>query len=48
MIAEGQYELASFPHLVFVPAAVLALTVFSLNVIGDLIIRKLNAGDSKI
>ncbi|WP_083435464.1 ABC transporter permease [Pseudarthrobacter siccitolerans] len=48
MIAEGQYELASFPHLVFVPAAILALTVFSLNVIGDVIVRKFNAGDSKI
>lgn len=48
MIAEGQYELARYPHLVFVPATVLALTVFSLNVIGDRIIRRLNAGDSKI
>lgn len=48
MIAEGQYELASFPHLVFVPATILALTVFSLNVLGDLVVRKLNAGESKV
>jgi peptide/nickel transport system permease protein len=48
MISEGQFELTSSPHLVFVPALILALTVFCLNIIGDAIIRKLNAGDAKI
>lgn len=44
MIAEGQYELTTSPHLVFVPAVTLALTVFALNVLGDVLIRRLNGG----
>lgn len=35
MIAAGQTELERNPHLVFVPGAVLFLTVFALNQIGD-------------
>ena len=35
MIASGQPSLQTAPHLVFVPAAMLFLTVFSLNAVGD-------------
>jgi len=35
MIAKGKDDLATSPSLVFVPAAVMLLTVFALNVIGD-------------
>jgi peptide/nickel transport system permease protein len=35
MVAEGRSNLATSPHLVFVPGAVLLLTVFSLNTVGD-------------
>lgn len=35
MIADGQASIATSPHLVFVPALVIFLTVFSLNQIGD-------------
>lgn len=35
MISDGKDTIAEAPHLVFVPAAVLFLTVFSLNVAGD-------------
>ncbi|QFU92503.1 ABC transporter permease [Amycolatopsis sp. YIM 10] len=35
MIADGQDSLATAPHLVFVPAAVIFATVFALNQLGD-------------
>ncbi len=35
MIADGRTNLSTAPHLVFVPGAVLLLTVFSLNTVGD-------------
>jgi len=35
MIAAGRADLATDPHLVFVPAIVMFLTIFSLNTIGD-------------
>lgn len=35
MIAEAQYKLADYPHLVLVPAVFFFLTVFSLNKLGD-------------
>lgn len=35
MISDGKDTIAEAPHLVFVPATVLFLTVFSLNVAGD-------------
>ena len=35
MVAEGRSNLATSPHLVFVPGAILLLTVFSLNTVGD-------------
>jgi peptide/nickel transport system permease protein len=35
MINEGKSLIATSPHLVFVPAAVIFLTVFSLNQVGD-------------
>lgn len=35
MINAGKNELMTAPHLVFVPAAVIFLTVFSLNAVGD-------------
>lgn len=35
MINDGKAALATSPHIVFVPAAVIFLTVFSLNQIGD-------------
>jgi peptide/nickel transport system permease protein len=35
MIADGQIKLKTDPHLVFVPAAVMFLTVLSFNRVGD-------------
>lgn len=35
MINAGKNELMTAPHLVFIPAAVIFLTVFSLNAVGD-------------
>ncbi|MDT2005485.1 ABC transporter permease [Rhodococcus opacus] len=35
MISDGKASIATAPHLVFVPAVVIFLTVFSLNQIGD-------------
>jgi peptide/nickel transport system permease protein len=35
MVAEGRPNLATSPHLVFVPGIALLLTVFSLNTVGD-------------
>jgi peptide/nickel transport system permease protein len=35
MVADGRPDLATSPHLVFVPGFVLLLTVFSLNTVGD-------------
>jgi peptide/nickel transport system permease protein len=35
MVADGRPNLATSPHLVFVPGVVLLLTVFSLNTVGD-------------
>lgn len=35
MIADGQFELSRHPFLVFVPATVLALTIFAFSAIGD-------------
>ncbi|MGC7101498.1 ABC transporter permease [Amycolatopsis lurida] len=35
MISDGKDAIADYPHLVFVPALVIFLTVFSLNVAGD-------------
>ncbi|MBV9592880.1 MAG: ABC transporter permease, partial [Actinobacteria bacterium] len=35
MIADGQFQLADYPHVVFVPATVLALTIFGISVLGD-------------
>jgi peptide/nickel transport system permease protein len=47
MIAEGQIKLKTDPHLVFVPAAVMFLTVLSFNRIGDWA-RKRVLGETKI
>ena len=35
MISAGQGELRTAPHLVFIPATVMFVTVFALNRIGD-------------
>lgn len=37
MIADGRAELVAAPHIVFVPAACLLLTIVSLNLLGDAI-----------
>lgn len=48
MIAAGQYELASQPHVVLIPGLVLFLTVFSLNRIGDRATRLWDTRQSNI
>ncbi|GAA3127718.1 hypothetical protein GCM10020255_000420 [Rhodococcus baikonurensis] len=35
MISDGKSAIATAPHMVFVPAAVIFFTVFALNQIGD-------------
>jgi peptide/nickel transport system permease protein len=48
MIADGQFELARNPQLVFVPAVVLALTVFAFSVVGDWGRARLDVGGAKV
>lgn len=46
MISAGQGEIRTSPHLVFIPSAVMFLTVFSLNRIGDAARRRWDPRDS--
>lgn len=48
MIAAGQADLTRDPHLVLVPAAVLFLTVFSLNQIGEAARSRLDPREAKL
>lgn len=48
MIAEGEQYMASSPHLVLVPCAMLVLTVLSLNWIGDRLSGKLDTREAKL
>jgi peptide/nickel transport system permease protein len=44
MISDGRQYLTSDPHLVFVPATALFLTILSMNTVGDWIRRRAGAG----
>ena len=46
MISAGQGEIRTSPHLVFIPSAVMFLTVFALNRIGDSARRRWDPRDS--
>lgn len=48
MINDGRGFLATSPHLVFVPAACLVLTVTSLNTIGDRLQRRFDSRESAL
>lgn len=47
-IADGRFDLADAPFLVFIPAAILTLTVFSFNLVGDRIRSLLDSSQAKI
>ena len=48
MIADGQFSIAEYPHLVFVPTAVLALTIYAFSVIGDWARGRFDTGQAKV
>jgi peptide/nickel transport system permease protein len=48
MIATGKISLETDPYLVFVPAAFLFLTVFSLNIVGDRARRRFDVRASNL
>jgi len=48
MIAEGRQDLADYPHVVLIPAAVLFLTVLCMNIVGDRFRERLDAREGAI
>lgn len=48
MIEAGRPRLASHPHLVFVPASFLVLTILAVNVVGDQFARRFNVKSSAL
>lgn len=48
MIAAGQDRLSTAPYLVMVPSAVMVLTVFSLNIVGDRLQARFNVREAKL
>ena len=48
MIAEGFADINTAPHMSFMPALVLFLTVLSLNLVGDRLRRKLAIRESSL
>ncbi|MDT5028425.1 MAG: peptide/nickel transport system permease protein [Micromonosporaceae bacterium] len=48
MIAEGRQDLADYPHVVLIPAAVLFLTVLCMNIVGDRFRERLDAREAAV
>ncbi|MER7006000.1 ABC transporter permease [Dactylosporangium sp. NPDC000555] len=48
MIAEGRQDMADYPHVVLLPAAVLFLTVLCMNIVGDRFRERLDIRESAV
>lgn len=46
MIASGRQQFQEAPHVVFVPATALLLTVLALNVVGDWLVARTTGGEA--